>query len=267
MLSCYQRLLLTNCFRQFFTLGGYHLQLLGYLLCFLNNLFVHLHQFFVLGYCLNSLFLGLVVQLFCLSLLYNFVISQLSHFLAFLLEHLDQTCLDHLLLITCLNSSLWAEVTWSWGCLQVLCVISESTRWISVVACGVQILGTRAIQWSIVEARIKCSWLGFVYARRTHCLLTCNRWQETLCWCLINTSFTATSAQYRDVLVQLPFLIGCALRSLSWLSVLLPKMTSKLDCVWTTWTQILRLTCLKLCLQSDIRLILNVGWILLFGSS
>jgi hypothetical protein len=54
--------------------------------------------------------LGLVVQLFCLTLLHNFVVGELSHFLALLLEHLDQTGLDHLLLVATLEESLRAEV-------------------------------------------------------------------------------------------------------------------------------------------------------------
>ena len=154
MLSCDQWLLLTDCFSQFFSLCCNNFQLHIDLFCFLDDLFVSLYQLLVLTHCLSSLLLGLMVQLFCFSLLHNFVVSKLSHFLAFLLEHLNQTCLDHLLLVASLSFSLRAEIAWSWGCLQVLCVISESTGWISVVACGVQILGAGAIERSIVETRI-----------------------------------------------------------------------------------------------------------------
>ena len=47
-----------------------------------------------------------MVELFRLGLLHDFLVSELCHFLALLLEHLDQARLDHLLLVTTLEESL-----------------------------------------------------------------------------------------------------------------------------------------------------------------
>lgn len=267
MLSRYQGLLLSNCFRQLFTLRYDHLQLLWGLSWLFNHLCVCRNELLVLADCLGRLILGLVVQLFCLALLHNFVVGKLSHFLALLLKHLDQTGLDHLLLVATLEESLWAEVAWSWSCLQVGGVVSEAARWVGVVTCGIEILRAWAIEWRIVKARIKRSWLWFVDSWRTHCLLTRNRRQEALCRPLVNASFVAASAEHRNILVQFLSLIRCAFRCLCWLSILWPEIASKFDSIRTTWTQLLGLACLKLCLHSNIRLILNIGWVLLLWSS